>query len=150
MKSSIYLTGILSLVFILLGSIAKMLHLPLAGILLTLGVILMVALFLPRAYNTLRKATEDILLKAVYLTALIAFSIDLLSALFTIQQWPGAQKLMIIGIPLPFVLFLPTYIYYHNKQKLKANLNFLGVLCFMVFLGVFSSLLAINFRNNFV
>jgi len=43
-------------------------------------------------------------------------------------------------------LFLPAYITYHNKRKLKTDIHFSAIILFMIYLGVFSSLLA--YDNN--
>lgn len=150
MKKTSYILGIISICFILVATIFKAMHLPGAGTLLTLGLGFISLVFLPTAYFNLRKSTEDKLLRAVYLTAFISFFIDFIGALFKIMHWPGAAKLLIIGVPLPFVLFLPTYIYYHNKRKLKTDTSFFSILLFMIYLGVFSSLLAVNYGKNFI
>lgn len=150
MKKSSYILGIVSICLILIATIFKASHLPGAAILLTLGLGFLSIIFLPTAYFSLRKTTDDKLLKAVYLTAFISFFIDFIGALFKILHWPGAEKLMIIGVPLPFILFLPTYIYYHNKRKLKTDNNFFGILLFMIYLGVFSSLLALNNSKSYI
>ena len=144
MKKSIYILGIISLSILLIATIFKVSHLPGASILLTTGLLLLSLVFLPIVYAKLLKSTNDKLLKVVYHTGFISFSFDFIGALFKIQHFPGANILMLIGVPLPFILFLPAYITYHNKRKLKADLNFFGILIFMIYLGVFSSLLALD------
>lgn len=144
MKNINYIIGLLSLIVLLIGIIFKVLHLPGAAILFILGMGLMVFIFLPIAYWNLLKSTTDELLKWVYHAAFISFFIDFVGVVFKVLHWPGASILMIIGIPLPFVFFLPLYIYYHNKRKLKLDVNFFSICLFMIYLSVFSSLLAVN------
>jgi hypothetical protein len=144
MRNSIYITGIICLAITLVATIFKIMHWPGAGILLIAGIGSLTIIYLPIAYVKLKKNTDDKLLKFLYTAALISFAIDFIGAIFKIMHWPGAEKMMIIGIPLPFILFLPVYIVYHNKRKLKTDLNFFAVLMFMVYLGVFSALLAIS------
>ncbi len=67
---------------------------------------------------------------------------------FKILHWPGAGIMLIIGVPIPFILFLPAYVRYHNKRKLKTDLHFFAIVLFMVYLGVFSSLLAIDVSRD--
>lgn len=134
----------LCMALILIATVFKLLHLPGAGVLLILGLGSMTFIFLPIAYIILLKSTTDNLLKLVFHTAFISFAVDFIGMLFKIMHWPGAGWFMIIGLPLPFVLFLPAYIIYHSRRKLKTDTNFFAILLFMIYLGVFSSLLAVD------
>lgn len=144
MKNSHYIFGIIVLNIIFLADIFKLSHLAGAGVLISLGLASLIFVFLPISYFKLVKATEDKLLKRVYLAAFITFFIDLLGFLFKIQHWPGAGLLITIGIPLPFILFLPGYIHFHNVRKLKVDRNFFGILIFMLYLAVFSAFLSLG------
>jgi hypothetical protein len=144
MKNNIYITGLICLAITLVASIFKIMHWPGAGILLIAGIGSLTIFYLPIAYVKLKKNTGDKLLKFLYSAALFSFVVDFIGMVFKIMHWPGAGLIMIVGIPLPFILFLPVYVIYHNKRKLKTDLNFFAVLMFMVYLGVFSVLLAIN------
>jgi len=148
MKKSINIFGIFCLSTLLIGTIFKATHLPGAAILITIGLSSIAGIFIPLALKLLLKETDDKLLKFVYYAAFVSFSFDFVGALFKILHWPGAEWLMLIGVPLPFVLFLPAYILYHNKRKLKANMSFFSIILFMIYLGVFSALLALS--PNFI
>jgi len=148
MKKTVYFLGIISLSIVLLATIFKSSHWPGAGILMTLGLGSITFIFLPLAYSQLLKSTDDKLLRWVYHTALISFGIDFIGMLFKVMHWPGASWFIIIGLPLPFVLFLPTYILYHNKRKLKTDMSFFSIILFMIYLGVFSSLLSLSVSKN--
>ncbi len=129
---------------ILIAVVFKVMHFAGAGILLVIGLGSMSLLFIPISYFLLLKSTEDKLLKLVFHAAFISFSLDFIGMLFKIMHWPGTGWLLIIGLPLPFILFLPAYINYHNKRKLKTDTDFFAILLFMIYLGVFTSLLAVN------
>jgi hypothetical protein len=77
----------------------------------------------------------------------------MMGVLFKVQHWPGASVFLLLGIPLPFVLFLPVYLYQTRNEKKEGNLNFLGVMFGLIFLAVFSVLLSLNVSrdvlNNF-
>ncbi len=148
MKKSIYILGIIILCILLVASISKVSHLPGANPLILGGLGGIALIFLPIAYSRLLKSTDDKLLKFVYSAALVSFLIDFIGAAFKILHWPGAGILLIIGVPLPFILFLPAYIKYHNKRKLNADINFFTIVLFMIYLGVFSSLLAMDVSRN--
>ncbi len=144
MKKSIYILGVISLSITLLATIFKVMHLAGAGVLLIAGLGGLTFVFLPLAFAKLLKSTDDKLLKFVFTAAYISFTVDFIGMLFKILHWPGAGLFLIVGIPLPFILFLPAYITYHNKRKLKTDINFSAIILFMIYVGVFSSLLAFD------
>jgi hypothetical protein len=149
MKKNIYVTGIICLAIIFISTIFKISHIQGAGVILFTGIGSMILVFLPIAYWALLKSTSDKLLRFLFTAALISFSVDFIGMLFKVQHWPGAGLVMIVGIPLPFILFLPAYIIYHHKRKLKTDLNYFAIILFMIYLGVFSALMAIgpNYKN---
>ena len=150
MKKPIYITGMICLSIILIATIFKVSHFQGANILILIGVGAITFIFLPIVYSMLLKSTDDELLRFVFTTALISFFIDFIGMAFKILHWPGAGILLIIGIPLPFILFLPAYVRYHNKRKLKTNVNFFALVSFMIYLGIFSSLLAMDVSRNYL
>ena len=149
-RNSYYILGIICLAIIFVATVFKIMHLAGAGVLILAGLGSLTFLFLPIVYSALLKTTDDKLLKFLYSAALISFAIDIVGMAFKILHWPGAGIFMMIGIPIPFVLFLPAYVIYHNKRKLKTDLNFFAVLLFMIYLGVFSAFLAVSPNYEFL
>lgn len=148
MKRSVYILGIFCLALVLMGTIFKVSHLQGASILLTSGLVTLSLVFLPLAYFHLNNSTNDKLLKLVYLLGCISFLIVFVGVLFKLMHWPGASILLVVGLPIPFVLFLPAYIYYHIKRQLKTDGSFFGILFFMVYLAVFTSMLATSSQRT--
>jgi len=148
MKKYIYTTGILSANLMFIGSIFKVQHWPGASILLALSVLCLCALFLPFALHNAYKNSATKKYKATYIVAYFVFSIVFISALFKIGQMPGAGWLMVIGIPLPIVVFLPVYLYQTRKDKKYSMTNFMGIMFGLTFLAVMSSMLAINVSSS--
>ncbi len=144
MKKSNYISGIIALCLVLIATIFKINHLPGASILLIVGLGSMALVFLPMVYLQLLKSTNDKLLKLVYHMAFISFFVDFIGMIFKVNHFSGAAILLYIGLPLPFIAFLPAYMYYHNRRKLKTDMSFSGILLFMIYLGVFSSFLALS------
>ena len=147
MKKLIYISGIVIINFFVIGALFKILHWPGAGILITLGLGLFCLGFLPLAFIQSYKGNGK-KNKSLYLAGFICVFITLLGALFKIQHWHGANWFLIFGIPLPFLYFLPIYIYHHNKLKEKSSVNFVGVMFMMVYIAVFSAILAINVSRD--
>jgi hypothetical protein len=128
----------------LMGVIFKVNHWSGAGIILMLSILLMVLLFFPIALTTSYKQHKDKSQLHLYIIAYITIAIESLGMLFKIMHWPGASVLIFIGLPLPFLLFLPFYLRYHNKAKVKSDKNFFGVIFFMIYMAVISSFLALD------
>ena len=132
----------------LTGSMFKVFHWPGAGILLTLSIFLFCFHFLPSSLMELYKGEEEKKYKLLYIVTFIVFFIDMLGVLFKVQHWPGAGMFLLIGIPLPFILFLPVYLYQTRNENKKGNMNFLGIMFGLIFLAVFSVFLALNVSRN--
>lgn len=148
MKKFIYISGIIFINLLLAGVISKVNHWHGAGILLTFTIILMVFLFFPIALVTSYKQHKDKFQLHLYIIAYLTIALELFGMLFKIQHWPGADLFLFIGLPLPFVLFLPFYVRYHNKTKANSDKNFLSFIFFMIYLAIISSLLALDISKN--
>lgn len=144
MKKFIYISGTILLNLLLIGVILKVGHWPGAAILLSVSIILLVVIFFPLALISSYKSVEDKSQLHLYIIAYVTIAIVLLGALFKIMHWPGAGIFLIIGIPLPFILFLPFYIRYHNKIKAKSDKYFIGLFFFMIYMATISSFLALD------
>ena len=150
MKKIIYISGLVSVNLMLYGALLKVLHLPGANILLTVSILLFSLGFLPLALQNNYKNQDESRNKWLYIVTFIVFAICLVSALFKILHWPYASLLMFIGVPLPFVLFLPIYLYQTRKNKSQPLINHLGVMFGLTFLAVFSVFLALNLSTGFL
>jgi hypothetical protein len=143
MKKFIYIFGIVLLNIFAFGAIFKIMHWPGAGILLTIGMCLFALVFLPMAFiNNYRGSDKQHL--SLYISGFICAIICVIGALFKIQHWPGSNYFMIIGVPLPFLYFLPVYLYHQKKEKNKSVLHFLGVMFLLLYISVFSAFLSLS------
>ncbi len=150
MKKYIYITGILSANFMFLGAMFKVMHFPGAGILLTLSIFTLCFLFLPFALHNAYHNSNPKRYGLIYIVTYIVFFIVFIGALFKVMHWPGAGWFLIFGIPLPLVAFLPVYLIQTRKDKKYSIVNFMGIMFGMVFLTVFSALLAVNISATVV
>jgi len=144
MKQKIYLTGLLTTAMVFLGGIFKINHWPGAGIMLTVGILLLIFGFLPLALGSNYRAEGNrqnrILYIVTWLTCLVVFG----SMLFKIQHWPGAGKLIMIALPFPYVVFLPVFLAVTSRNKSFSINNTVFVLFLLSGISVFSLLLALN------
>ncbi len=147
MKNKIYYLGIISTVLITIGGIFKIMHWPAAGILLTLGIMNLCLIFFPIAFISSFKNSES-KKKWIYIAAFLTLFIVFTGALFKIMHWPGAGNILLVGILIPVVLFLPVYLYHHYKDKEESLKNFMYIMFFLVYLSGMSALLAINVSKS--
>jgi hypothetical protein len=144
MKKYIFTTGIISANLMLFGALFKVNHFPGAGILLILSILTLCFLFLPFALYNVYQNSSPRRYKLLYIVTYLVFAFVFIGALFKIMHWPGAGWFMIIGIPLPLIVFLPVYLILTRKDKKYSMVNFMGIIFGLTFLTVFSALLAVN------
>lgn len=148
MKKSIYISGIASANLMLFGSLFKVMHWPGAGVILTLAVIIFCFGFLPAALKSSYDENGNKQFKWLYLVTFMVFFISMMGVLFKVQHWPGAGIFLLAGIPLPFVLFLPVYLYQTRNEDKRDNMSFLGMMFGLTFLAVFSVLLSLSVSKS--
>ena len=147
MKKLIYISGVVLVNLFVIGTICKLLHFPGASIFILVSLVLFVFALLPMALiNNFRNNGKE--KGSLYIAAYLSAALVLVAAMFKIFHWPGAGYLMMIATPLPFALFLPVFLYHNRKHEPNQSLNFIGVMLLLVYVAVFSSLLALNVSKN--
>jgi hypothetical protein len=147
MKNKIYILGWIGCLMTITGGLFKIMHWPMAGVMLTLGLTFLAVVFFPVAlrsnYISLGRK-KPLLYVAINLTIFL----NITGALFKIQHWPGAGYLMIGGILSPLVLFLPVYLYYHFKSEEQSLNNFFSILFLLVSFSVMDVLLTVRLGKD--
>lgn len=148
MKKTIYISGVIIVNLLLIGCIFKAHHWPGASIALILSLVLLSFWFLPVALLNHYKNNKAKTGKWIYISTFISFFIVFISALFKIQHWPGASILLMIGVPIPFLLFLPSFIFYSVKNKEQSFINFTAIILGLILMAVYSVLLSVNVSKD--
>jgi hypothetical protein len=144
MKQKIYILGIISAMVLITGAMFKVQHWPAAQILLTLGTILLLVFFLPAALINHYRVNSNKQYKLLYLTTYVTCFVVFTAMLWKIQHWPFAGYAVLIGVPFPFVVFLPVWLYETSKIKNFDINNTIYILFLLALQAVFSVLLALN------
>lgn len=144
MKQKIYTLGIVSAIVLITGTMFKVQHWPAAQILITLGTFLLLIFFLPSALINHYKVNGNKQYKLLYITTYITCFVVFTAMLFKIQHWPLAGYAVLIGVPFPFVVFLPVWLYETSKIKNFDINNTVYILFLLALQAVFSVLLALN------
>ena len=148
MNNKIYYLGIISVFIVLIGSLFKISHWPGAGIIFSVGNLFFCLVFLPPALISSFRSESSKKLHWLYFTAFVSIIFDFAGALFKVMHWPGASIVITIGIPLPFVTFLPLYIIYNRNDKQINYNNVTAVLFFFAYMGAMTALLSLNVSKN--
>lgn len=146
MKTTLKISGIAGLATIIIASILKVLHLPGAGPLLTLGFLILAFAYLPVLAFALKK--EKLLKRNRYLafTGMVAAFLFLISILFMIMHWPIREYVIFLSWIIIFVFLIMLFV---NIMKLEENrvLHLSLVLFFTVFFVLDISIYLLNLNN---
>lgn len=126
MKKSLYISGLASAALTLIGATLKTLHLPGAGIMIVLGVLLFALFFLPLMIALKFKDDESTTDKVVFTFGLLLGIVTSLGLLFRIMHWPYANILMKSGLTLAVFAYVPLYFVTRIRredQKLQTTVN---------------------------
>lgn len=150
MKNKIYYLGTLSGMITACGCLFKIMHWPLAGIIICIGLVSLSLIFLPFAIANMIKAEKDQKLRTFYILVAIVMAFNFIGVLFKILHWPGAGKFLMIGIPLPFVVLLPAYLLANPANKGINYKNMLAIMFFFAYFAAVSSILTLRVSFNMV
>jgi hypothetical protein len=125
MNATMKISGYVSSVMILIGSIFKIQHWPGANIMILSGVFFLSVIFLPLLFILKFKASEEnnrsVVLSIIGFVSSILICIGIL---FRILHWPGARTMTVIGCALLLLGYLPIYIlsiYKNTTNKINAS-----------------------------
>jgi len=108
MKQTMKISGIAGTIMLGVAAVFKIMHLPGAGILLTLGALLLALVFMPSALIVLWKETHSGKSLTLFLSAFVAGTLYILGMLFKIQHWPGAASVITLSVISFVLIFIPS------------------------------------------
>lgn len=149
MKNKIYFLGWFGCILTIAGGLSKILHLPGAAVLLTVGLTFLSFIFFPLALISNYKGTGK-KRPLLYVAIFLALFLQTMGALFKIQHWPGSGILMITGILTPVFIFLPVFLYYDSKSEGESLSNFFSVLYLLAFISVLGAFLSVRVSKNMI
>jgi hypothetical protein len=150
MKKTIYISGLVATNLLMIGAAFKALHFPGANIIFCLAIFAFSYIFLPFGLASSYESQEHKRYKWLTIVTFIIFFVLMNSALFTVMHWQGSAILTMISIPLPFILFLPVYLYSIRKDKDHSPNNLLGIMFGLTFIAVFSAFFSLTVSRSFI
>ena len=142
LKKSIKITGIASVVFLIIGIYYKFNYLSGSGILLILGSIFFTFGFIPSLI--LLKFKDSSSKNNTFLVVLGFFIIATGSSgcIFKIMEWPMATRLKLISILSFLILFIPLYYFSYIKNAEQKFITFINTISMLV-IGILLFLMSI-------
>ena len=136
MKTTMKISGNISLAMLGFGTIFKIMHWPGAGITLSFGFLVLCLMFLPMVLYTNYKNETKKQNLFLHVFALIGGITFMAGVLFKIMHWPGSGVILMVGYLSLLFLFLPTLLFVKLKsaqsKKLK-RIYILGIVSMIIF-----------------
>jgi hypothetical protein len=139
MKNFTYIFGLSSAILTILGSFFKRMHWPGAGIMITVGMVMIVLVFLPLYFISNHREQPERKNPVYAIVGYLTIALFLAGATFKIQHWPGAGYMIYISIGFLLIGFIPLYVVnvFQRSGKEKANLPYIvmllvGIACVML------------------
>jgi len=131
--------GLICLYLIISGCLFKIMYWPSANIQLTLGLLGISLIYLPMMLFQKWQKKE---ISTLFMIAMgTTFSLSIFSMWMKILHLPYADIILNLGYTLPFIFFLPVYLYEQRNAERNANIEQIGVFGALAFIAVFSVLL---------
>jgi len=132
LKSTLQVSGVLSVLLLGFGVYYKSQHLTGTGIILFAGMLLFCLLFLPSLIILKFKDTDAKQNIALVSTAFMLTLAGGVGCLFKIMQWPCASILMTISIVAFLVLFVPMYFVIMKNKPVQKFTTFINIILMLV------------------
>ena len=105
MKTTMKFSAVAGTVLFGVAAMFKIQHWPGAGIMLTLGALILAFLFMPSALGVLRKESRSRLRLVLFISAFLSAGLFITGILFKVQHWNGGGPILILaGIVVVFLL----------------------------------------------
>jgi hypothetical protein len=134
----------------LFGCISKIMHWPGASIMIIVSVFLFCFWFLPVGLMNSYASLPIKKMKTLHIVSFFVFFVCMMGVLFKVMHWPGAGMFLLPGLMMPFVVFLPVYLYHTRDEEKTGNKNFFALTIGLIFLAVFSVFLAMTISKQVI
>jgi len=135
MKSSMKLTGALALALMAFGALFKVMHWPMAALMLLISFAFTTFVFFPALLYVMYKEVNKKKQAAVYLFAFVSGAAFITSVLIKILHWPGGNLLFFAGLGIMAYVLIPLIIITRIKKlKINKSVFLIGLISLMIFL----------------
>ena len=151
MKKFMYILGMIAPAMLITGTIFKTQHWYGAGVLLTLSLFILGAIYLPVFVMVKIRDTSKEGKKVnmpMYIFGLIAGIIFIAGAMFKIQHWPGAGIMISLSGLVTVLIFIPILVVQALKDKENQVQNFTILIFVLCFVAITFMMYALRVSKN--
>ena len=137
MKNTMKISGITGTVLLGFAALFKIMHWPMASVLIVLGSVAVAFIFMPSALTVLWKETHSGKRLFLYISAFLAALFFTLGVVFKVQHWPGAAVILSLAAICGVFLFLPVLLAdklreaENRSKKIIYVLGAVGLICYV-------------------
>jgi len=138
MKKTMKISGLVSMLLMVVGTLFKIQHYPGAGPLLILGFLLLGSLFLPSALWVMKKESKLKGSLFIYVISIIGSIIFVFGFLFKLQHYPGSAFLLVIGFSIMGLLVIPAILISKLRDENAKELHtsyIIGAIALIIYLA---------------
>ena len=138
MKNTMKISGVAGTVLFGFAALFKIQHWPLAGVLMTLGALVLAFIFLPSALSVLWKETHNRKRLFLVFSAFFAGMLFIFGTLFKIQHWPMAGAILTLAALSGILFFIPALALSRlsdQENKAKRPVYILGAVGTVLFVA---------------
>lgn len=137
MKNLMKISAIAGTVLLGFASLFKIQHWAGAGMMMTLGALILAFLFMPSALGVLWKETHNRRRIMLFISSFLASTLFILGTLFKIQHWPGAGWILLLALASAVLLLLPSVLVYlisDQDRRTRRGPYIMGAAGFVLFI----------------
>jgi hypothetical protein len=145
----LFISGFVTGMLFIFGTLFKIQHWPVSGIILSLSVISAIFFFIPSLLLNRLAEPDKKPKRAVYLLGAAGAILYVAGTLFKIQHWPFASLSMILSLIILFMVVLPWYTWLTWKDESHISSSFIFIIIGSLLIIVPGALLNLNLRNMY-
>jgi hypothetical protein len=148
-KLFLFISGFVTGMLFIFGTLFKIQHWPQAGIILSLSVLFAIFFFIPSLVLNRLAEPENKPKRPIYLLGATGSILYVAGTLFKIQHWPLASLFMILALIILFIVVLPWYTWLTWKDASHISSAFIFIIIGSLLIIVPGALINLNLQNMY-
>jgi len=148
-KLVLIISGFVTGFLFIAGTLFKLQHWPIAGILLLCSVISAVIFFLPALLSDRLREDGTNQKRRIYIIGTAGAIFYIMGMLFKIQHWPAASVLMVLGLIILGFIVLPMYTWQSWKDEKTISAKFIFIVIGSLLIIIPGALINLNLQGMY-
>jgi len=145
----LFISGFVTGMLFIFGTLFKIQHWPVAGIILSVSVLSAVFFFIPSLLLNRLADPDNKPKRVVYILGSAGAILYIAGTLFKIQHWPMASLFMVLSLIILFMVVLPWYTWVTWKDERYVSASFIFIIIGSLLIIVPGALINLNLRNMY-